>query len=173
MRTSVRSHRVVAIVIACAVLGTGGWPAPALAQTPIVMKVATVNAGESPRNSAAYEFAKVVGEKSKGRIKAEVYINNQLARGEGATLEGIQLGTIDVAPVGSAPIGGVFEPAYLPLDLPFLWSTREQAWKVMDGPIGQSCSRRWRQRVKGSASAGAGASATCSRTSARSTPLTT
>lgn len=106
------------------------------AQTPIVMKIATVNAGESPRNLAANEFARVVGEKSGGRIKGEVYINNQLARGEGATLEGIQLGTIDIAPVGSAPIGGIFEPAFLPLDLPFLWSSREQAWKVMDGPIG-------------------------------------
>src|SRR6266540_4056112 len=116
MRTSVRSHRVVApavaIVLACTVCGAG-WLAQARAQAPIVFKIATVNAGESPRNSAAYEFAKVVGEKSKGRIKAEVYINNQLARGEGATLEGIQLGTIDVAPVGSAPIGGIFEPAYL------------------------------------------------------------
>ena len=150
MRTSVRSHRVVAIVIAWALLGIGGWPAPALAQAPIVMKIATVNAGESPRNSAAYEFAKVVGEKSKGRIKAEVYINNQLARGEGATLEGIQLGTIDVAPVGSAPIGGVFEPAYLPLDLPFLWTSREQAWKVMDGPIGQELFKKMEaKRVKG------------------------
>ena len=150
MRTSVRSHRAVAIVIASAVLGIGGWPAPAPAQTPIVMQVATVNAGESPRNSAAYEFAKVVGEKSKGRIKAEVYINNQLARGEGATLEGIQLGTIDVAPVGSAPIGGVFEPAYLPLDLPFLWTTREQVWKVMDGPIGQELFKKMEAKgVKG------------------------
>jgi tripartite ATP-independent transporter DctP family solute receptor len=110
---------------------------PTVAQTPIVMKIATVNAGESPRNLAAYEFAKVVGEKSGGRIKGEVYINNQLARGEGATLEGIQLGTIDVAPVGSAPIGGIFEPAFLPLDLPFLWTSREQVWKVMDGPVGQ------------------------------------
>jgi TRAP-type transport system periplasmic protein len=109
---------------------------PTVAQTPIVMKIATVNAGESPRNLAAYEFAKVVGEKSGGRIKGEVYINNQLARGEGATLEGIQLGTIDVAPVGSAPIGGIFEPAFLPLDLPFLWTSREQVWKVMDGPVG-------------------------------------
>ena len=62
------------------------------AQTPIVMKIATVNAGESPRNLAANEFARVVGEKSGGRIKGEVYINNQLARGEGAMLEGIQIG---------------------------------------------------------------------------------
>jgi len=153
MRTSVRSHRVVApavaIVLACTVCGAG-WLAQARAQAPIVFKIATVNAGESPRNSAAYEFAKVVGEKSKGRIKAEVYINNQLARGEGATLEGIQLGTIDVAPVGSAPIGGVFEPAYLPLDLPFLWTSREQVWKVMDGPIGQELFKKMEAKgVKG------------------------
>src|SRR6266508_833994 len=81
MRTSVRSHRVVApavaIVLACTVCGAG-WLAQARAQAPIVFKIATVNAGESPRNSAAYEFAKVVGEKSKGRIKAEVYIKKQL-----------------------------------------------------------------------------------------------
>jgi TRAP-type C4-dicarboxylate transport system substrate-binding protein len=104
------------------------------AQAPMVLKIATVNSGDNPRNISANEFARVVGEASKGKIKGEVYINNQLARGEGATLEGIQLGTIDIAPVGSAPIGGIFEPAFLPLDLPFLWSSREQAWKVMDGP---------------------------------------
>ena len=151
------------ITLACAVVVLGPLCPPAEAQAPITMKVATVNAGDSPRNTAAYEFARAVGERSKGRIKAEVYINNQLARGEGATLEGVQLGTIDVAPVGSAPIGGIFEPAYLPLDLPFLWTSREQAWKVMDGPIGQElfsspaasptsawtarsrpCSRTWR-----------------------------
>jgi TRAP-type transport system periplasmic protein len=120
------------------------------AQTPIVMKIATVNAGESPRNLAAYEFARVVGEKSGGRLKGEVYINNQLARGEGATLEGIQLGTIDVAPVGSAPIGGIFEPAFLPLDLPFLWTSREQVWKVMDGPVGQELFKKMEAKgVKG------------------------
>jgi TRAP-type transport system periplasmic protein len=120
------------------------------AQTPIVMKIATVNAGESPRNLAAAEFATVVGDKSGGRIKGEVYINNQLARGEGATLEGIQIGTIDLAPVGSAPIGGIFEPAFLPLDLPFLWSSREHVWKVMEGPIGQELFKKMEAKgVKG------------------------
>ena len=106
------------------------------AQAQMVLKIATVNSGDNPRNISANEFARVVGEASKGKIKGEVYINNQLARGEGAMLEGIQLGTIDIAPVGSAPIGGIFEPAFLPLDLPFLWTSREQAWRVMDGPIG-------------------------------------
>src|SRR3989442_3070920 len=85
----------------------GVWRS-AEAEAPIVLKLGTVNPGESPRNLAANEFARVAAEKSKGRIKVEVYTNNQLARGEGATLEGVQLGTIDVAPVGSAPIGGIF-----------------------------------------------------------------
>jgi tripartite ATP-independent transporter DctP family solute receptor len=134
---------------ACAALALA-VPSPMVAQAPLVMKVATVNAGDSPRNTAAYEFAKVIGEKSKGRIKAEVYINNQLARGEGATLEGVQLGTIDVAPVGSAPIGGIFEATYLPLDLPFLWTSREQVWKVMDGPIGRELFKKMEAKgVKG------------------------
>src|SRR4030042_272478 len=116
------------------------------AQTPIVMKLGTVNPGDSPRNIAAYEFAKVAGEKSKGRIKVEVYINNQLARGEGATFEGVQLGTIDVAPIGRAPLGGMFESLYLPLDLPFVWSSRDQIWKVMDGPIGQDLLKKMEAR---------------------------
>lgn len=126
------------------------YAATAQAQSPMVMKIATVNSGDNPRNQAAEELARQLTEKSKGRIKAEVYINNQLARGEGATLEGIQLGTIDFAPVGSAPIGGIFEPAFLPLDLPFLWTSREQAWKVMEGPIGDELLKKMEAKgVKG------------------------
>jgi len=140
---------VVLILVALALAASAPAP-PVDAQAPLVLKVATANPGESPRNLAAYEFARVVAEKSKGRIKADVYINNQLARGEGAMLEGVQLGTIDVAPVGSAPIGGIFEPAYLPLDLPFLWASREQVWKVVDGPVGQELFKKMEAKgVKG------------------------
>ena len=121
-----------------------------LAEAQMILKIATVNSGDNPRNISAAEFARVIGEASKGKIKGEVYINNQLARGEGAMLEGIQLGTIDIAPVGSAPIGGIFEPAFLPLDLPFLWTSREQAWKVMDGPIGAELLKKMEAKgVKG------------------------
>ena len=142
--------RVAGIVMAGVMVGLAFLRGEVAAQAPIVVKLGTVNPGESPRNLAANEFAKVAAEKSKGRIKVEVYINNQLARGEGATLEGVQLGTIDVAPVGSAPIGGIFEPAYLPLDLPFLWSSREQVWKVMDGAIGQELFKKMEAKgVKG------------------------
>jgi TRAP-type C4-dicarboxylate transport system substrate-binding protein len=96
-----------------------------------------VTAGGNPLNDAMELFAKPLAERRKGRIKVDVHIANALAKGEGAHLEGVQLGTIDVVAIGSAPVGGMFEPLYQSLDLPFLWSSREQVWKVMDGPLGQ------------------------------------
>jgi tripartite ATP-independent transporter DctP family solute receptor len=111
--------------------------APAQTPSQYVWKAGTVTSGGNPLNDAMEQFAKQLGERSRGRIKVDVYIANALAKGEGAHLEGVQLGTIDVVAIGSAPVGGMFEPLYQALDLPFLWSTREQVWKVMDGPLGQ------------------------------------
>ena len=110
---------------------------PAAAQAPIVWKVGTGVGPDSPVNLAAAVLDKTLQEQSKGRMKADLHLGNSLAKGEAAHLEGAQLGTIDIVPVGSAPIGGMFEPTYQALDLPFLWSSREQVWKVMDGPMGQ------------------------------------
>jgi TRAP-type C4-dicarboxylate transport system substrate-binding protein len=104
----------------------------------------------NPVNDALFDLAKTLDQKSGGRIKLDVVVSNGLAKGEAAHLEGAQLGTIDVVPIGSAPIGGMFEPAYQALDLPFFWSSREQVWKVMDGPIGQELLRRMEAKgVKG------------------------
>ncbi len=140
--------RAVALALAAVVLGFS-WP-PAEAQAPIVMKFGTVVGPGNPTNDAADEFARVAAEKSTGRIKVEVYMNNQLAKGEAAHLEGVQLGTVDVAAIGSAPIGGMFEPAYQALDLPFLWTSRAQVWKVMDGPVGHELLTRMEAKgVKG------------------------
>lgn len=122
----------IALVIALGAAGPA-WAQPA----PIVLKAGTVVGPGSPLNDAMAVLDKSLTEKGKGRIKMELHINNSIAKGEGAHLEGAQLGTIDVVAIGSAPIGGMFEPTYQALDLPFLWASREQVWKVMDGPFGQ------------------------------------
>jgi TRAP-type transport system periplasmic protein len=129
-------HRCLTVAVALVVVLVATGPASAQ-QAPIVLKAGTVVGPGSPLNDAMAVLDKSLAEKSKGRIKLELYINNALAKGEGAHLEGAQLGTIDVVAIGSAPIGGMFEPTYQALDLPFLWASREQVWKVMDGPFGQ------------------------------------
>jgi len=128
------------LALACAAVFAAGTSGVAPAQT--VMKIATVNAGDNPRNIAANELGRQLGLKSGGRIKGEVYLNNQLAKGEAGMLEATQLGTIDISPVGAAPIGGIFEPAYLPLSLPFLWPSRQHVWKAMDGPLGAELAKK-------------------------------
>jgi len=123
---------------------------PLAAQAPIQLKAGTGVGVGNPNNDAMYAIAKALDEKSKGRIKMDVVIANGLAKGEAAHLEGAQIGSIDVVAIGSAPIGGMFEPTYQALDLPFFWTTREQVWKVMDGPIGQDLLKRMEEKgVKG------------------------
>ena len=132
--------RLLALVL-CLGLALLVAVAPVAAQTtpaaPMVWKMGTPTGPDSPINLAAAVLDKTLQEKSKGRMKIELHLGNSIAKGEGAHLEGVQLGTIDVFAVGSAPVGGSFEPLYQALDLPFLWSSREQVWKVMDGPLGQ------------------------------------
>src|SRR4029078_8555346 len=101
-----------------------------------VWKAGTPTAGGNPLNDTMEQFAKQLGEKTKGRVRVDVHIATALTKGEGGPLEGIQLATIDVAAIGSAPVGGMFEPLYQALDLPFLWSSREQEWEVGEGTPG-------------------------------------
>ena len=125
-------------------------PSLAWAQAPIQLKAGSGVGPGNPVNDALYDLAKQLDQKSGGKLKLDVVISNGLAKGEAAHLEGAQLGTIDIVPIGSAPIGGMFEPAFQALDLPFFWSSREQVWKVMDGPIGQELLKRMESKgVKG------------------------
>ena len=125
-------------------------PLAAWAQAPIQLRAGSGVGPGNPVNDALYDLAKALDQKSGGKLKLDVVISNGLAKGEAAHLEGAQLGSIDIVPIGSAPIGGMFEPAYQALDLPFFWSSREQVWKVMDGPVGQELLKRMEPKgVKG------------------------
>jgi TRAP-type transport system periplasmic protein len=117
-------------------------PLLAWAQAPIQLKAGSGVGPGNPVNDALLDLARMLDQKSAGKLKLDVVMSNGLAKGEAAHLEGAQLGTIDIVPIGSAPIGGMFDAVYQALDLPFFWSSREQVWKVMDGPIGQELLRR-------------------------------
>jgi TRAP-type C4-dicarboxylate transport system substrate-binding protein len=141
--------KIVLALLLLLVLFLAG-PAAALAQAPLQLKAGSGVGPGNPVNDALYDLARTLDARSGGRIKLDVVISNGLAKGEAAHLEGAQLGTIDIVPIGSAPIGGMFETAYQALDLPFFWASREQVWKVMDGPIGQDLLKRMESKgVKG------------------------
>ncbi|HEY7205799.1 MAG TPA: TRAP transporter substrate-binding protein, partial [Methylomirabilota bacterium] len=61
----------------------------------------------------------------------------QLTKNEIVAIEGMQLGTVDIAAVSLPSAGGKFDPKLLAPDVPFLYQNREHVWRVMDGPVGK------------------------------------
>src|SRR5258707_12067677 len=109
-------------------------PVVAGAQAPVQLKAGSGVGPGNPVNDALFDLAKSLDQKSGGRIKLDVVISNGLAKGEAAHLEGAQLGTIDIVPIGSAPIGGQFEAASQALHPPLFLSPRAPGWEGRGGP---------------------------------------
>lgn len=130
--------RTAALVILVAMLA----PTVAFAQAPITLKLATIVGVDHPFSTAAVKFKEVAEAKSGGRLKIEVYPAGQLAKNGTVMLEGMQLGTVDIGANDTPTIGAKWDPKFLMPDIPFLWSSREQLWRVLDGPIGKELIKR-------------------------------
>lgn len=79
-------------------------------------------------------FAKEVSQKTNGRIKIVVYPNAQLGD-ENAVAQQIQLGAIDFGRINTAALAS-YDKELNVLGLPYLFSSSQQMWDVLDGPIG-------------------------------------
>jgi tripartite ATP-independent transporter DctP family solute receptor len=114
--------------------GTPGTPATP-AETAFALKIGHVLNTESPFHAGAVEFARLIEEKSEGSLTAEVFPSALLGN-DRELAEGLQLGTVDMAVVGSATVSG-FAPKIQLFDLPFLFRDADHAYKVLDGDIGK------------------------------------
>lgn len=100
-----------------------------------VFKVGHSLTEDHPYHVAMLDMAKKVEERTSGNVKLEVYPLSQLGA-ERELTEGLTLGTIDMVITSTAPVTN-FYPKLGVLDLPFLFESREHAYKVLDGEIGQ------------------------------------
>ncbi|SBW07769.1 Tripartite ATP-independent periplasmic transporter solute receptor, DctP family [uncultured delta proteobacterium] len=110
------------------------------AQKPITLKLAHVLAVNGHYEAGAKKFAEIVKEMSGGSIIVETYPGGVLGS-ERDMIEGMQLGTLDLGMVSSAPLGG-FLPEMMLFDLPFIFRDRPHAWGIADGPIGTELLQR-------------------------------
>jgi len=109
-------------------------PAPA-AKKEVLLKAADNQPEDYPTVLGLKYMAKLLDEKSQGRVKMQVYANAQLG-GEKETIEMTQLGTIAINRVNTAPLVG-FVPQIGVFSMPFLFNDSTHLWKVLDGSIGQ------------------------------------
>jgi tripartite ATP-independent transporter DctP family solute receptor len=116
----------------------------------IVLKlsICTPDAADDPYAIGANNFMRLLEEKTNGRVVVNLYPSNQLGS-ERDVIEGISLGTVEMGLITNAPISG-FVPEFQALDLPFIFSTNEQAFKVLDGEFGKDLLSRLEERnIKG------------------------
>lgn len=121
------------ILLVATVIALGLVAAPAFAATTI--KLAYVAQPSNPYHPAMEYFAKKVQDKSKGALEVKLFHSQQLG-GERDYIEGMQLGTLEMAGTSTAVLGP-FEARIQLLDLPFLFRSSDHLDKVLDGPIGK------------------------------------
>ena len=115
----------------------------AAAQQKVVLKFAHHAPVTFPYQDGALKFKEVAERLSNGRIEVQVFGGAQLG-GERDLLEGVRLGTVQVA-IGAGALAN-FAPVYNVVQLPFLIKNQEHMAKVADGPAGKLLAERIEQQ---------------------------
>lgn len=106
------------------------------AADPIVIKFSHVVAPDTPKGRAADHFKKLAEERSKGRVKVEVYPNSQLYK-DREEMEALQLGAVQMLAPSLAKFGPLGVRSFELFDLPYIFPNKETLYRVMDGDIGK------------------------------------
>lgn len=103
---------------------------------PVVLRLAETHPKGYPTEMGDEEFARLVKERSGGRIVIEVYPGSQLGQ-EKAVIEQVQFGAIDITRVSVSPVAA-FVPKLNAFQMPYLYRDEAHMWKVLNGEIGQT-----------------------------------
>jgi len=102
---------------------------------PVSLRLAHVVNEQDGFHIAAVKFQELVSERTDGKVTIEIFPNASLGD-ERTLLEGMQIGTVDMGVITNGPVANFVEEMAV-FELPFLFSSPQQAYDVLDGPIGQ------------------------------------
>jgi C4-dicarboxylate-binding protein DctP len=91
----------------------------------------------TPKGKAADYFKTVAEERTKGRVKVEVYPNSQLYK-DGEEMEALQLGSVQILAPSLAKFGPLGVREFEVFDLPYMFDDYAQLDQVTEGPVGKS-----------------------------------
>ena len=99
----------------------------------IIIKIGHVVAEDHPYNLGCQKFKELL-EDSVDNVEVHIFANGQLG-GERELAESMQLGTLDIAIIPG--VIGNFSDTLGVMDMPYLFESKEHAYAVLDGEIGQ------------------------------------
>lgn len=100
----------------------------------VYFRLSEIHPPDHPTTQADQEFARLVEEKTKGRVVIKVYDSGKFGEEKGV-LDQVQFGGIDFARVS---VGAVAEisPQLNVLQLPYIYRDDDHMWQVLDSEIG-------------------------------------
>src|SRR5437773_10282100 len=107
------------------------------AQQPVVIKFSHVVALDTPKGKGAEYFKKLAEERTKGRVKVEVYPNSSLFK-DGEEMEALQLGSVQMLAPSVAKFGPLGVREFEVFDLPYIFDSFAELHKVTEGPVGKT-----------------------------------
>ncbi len=90
---------------------------------------------DSAQHVAAQKFAQIVGQRSRGRLKIEIYPDEQLGN-DHQMIEAARAGDLAIILPPTAKLSSLL-PSIQYVDLPFIFPSREDAYELLDGQPGR------------------------------------
>ncbi|MHC1758775.1 MAG: TRAP transporter substrate-binding protein [Negativicutes bacterium] len=135
MKKKSRSLLLMLLLVLTVVTGCGSGAKDAGTGKTIALKLGHGHPPSSEFHLGVQKFAELVDKKTNGNVKISIYHSSQLGD-EQELSEGIRMGTIDMALLGSSSVSK-FEQQFMMFDLPYIFRNHEHADKVLDGEIGK------------------------------------
>ncbi len=132
---TVISRRDALVAAAAALAGSASTTARAQA-APIVIKFSHVVAPDTPKGNGAQRFKELAEERTKGRVKVDVYPNSQLYKDK-EEMEALQLGSVQMLAPSLAKFGPLGVKEFEAFDLPYIFPSKTALYNVTEGPIGK------------------------------------
>jgi len=123
---------VVGLVVMVAMAGLTGI---AQAQQKFTAKIADILSPDHPHSLTMKFFADRVKERTKGRMEIQVFPAAQLGQTKDLFM-GVQTGSIEMAKMPMS-FSGEWIPESKVWDLPYLFNSREELWKVIRSNVGK------------------------------------
>lgn len=101
-----------------------------------MIKFSHVVATDTPKGKGADYFKKLAEERTKGRVKVEVYPNSTLYK-DREEVEALQLGSVQLLAPSLAKFGPLGVREFELFDLPYIFDSYADLHKVTGGPVGQ------------------------------------
>ena len=128
-------HRIL-----CAALVAAALPLAAHAQPATKLTLGHGAAPGNPRHEAAVKFADLVKARSGGRIEVQVAHSAQLGD-DAAMVTAIRTGALDMSANSQGAVAAAV-PDYAAYGMPFMFTSPAQAFKLLDGPLGQELAQK-------------------------------